>query len=192
MRSQLALTAMASVVAVFASCAGVSAHGYGDGYGYGYRDGGDIYTDRWYAAYERRREARERYRAKREERAYERHMAHQKRLAERRRRIYVRSWDFDRSEWRRVAHRAYRDYESYCDCPEYRDYAYGPRVYGYYGHYHHHGYGRHDHYGYQDYTQYMLYPRPQKNDRIWAPDAYPAGWPAWWLRMDREGRAGRN
>jgi hypothetical protein len=179
---------MASLIGMLACWTDASAHG-----GYGYSD---IYSDRRYAAYERYREARERYRLRREERAYERHMGYQKRLAERRRRLYDRSWDFDRGEWRRLAHRAYRNYETYCDCPEYRDYVYAPRIYGYYGDreyyrdYRH--YGHRDYHGYHDYSHYMLYPRVQKNDRIWTPDAYPAGWPSWWLRMDRESRGGRN
>jgi hypothetical protein len=65
---------------------------------------------------------------------------------------------------------------------------YAPRYYGYRDYYGHRDY----HYGYHDYSHYMLYPRVPKNDRIWTPDAYPAGWPSWWLRMDREGRSGNN
>jgi len=187
MRRRFALAAIASLLGTLTFCAGASAHG-----GYGYYD--ETYSDRRYAAIERYREARERYRARREERAYERVMNYHRRLAERRNRINERSWDYDRGEWRRLAHRAYRDYETYCDCPEYRDYGYSPRIYGYYCHhdYYHNHYRRHDYYGYQDYSHYMLYPRVQKNDRIWSPDAYPAGWSSWWLRMDREGRSGRN
>src|SRR5690348_6416605 len=107
MRKSWVLTAMASLVAATACCASASAHGYGE-----------TSRDRWYAAYERHREARERYRAEREERAYERHMAWQRRLAERRNRVYDRGWDTEHSRWRRDAYRTYRDYEGYCDCPE--------------------------------------------------------------------------
>jgi hypothetical protein len=117
------------------------------------------YRQDWYSAYERRREARDRYRAEAETRAYERY----------------------------IAHREYRDHDGYCDyCRRYRSYR--DNGYG--------GYGRRDYAfstnpDFADSSDHSYHVR-EGNDRRWRPDDYPTGWGSWWLRMDREGRAGQN
>jgi len=116
------------------------------------------YRQDWYRAYERHREARDRYRADAEARAYERY----------------------------VANREYRDYDGYCDhCRRYRE-----------GSYRDYGYSRRAHVfstnpDFADSSDHSYHVR-EGNDRRWRPDDYPTGWKAWWLRMDREGRGGRN
>lgn len=150
MRRQFILTALACLVGMTVYGGSASAHDRGE-----YRE----YRQDWYAAYERRREARERYRAEGETRAYERY----------------------------IANREYRDYDRGCDyCGSYRSY----RDYGY------GGYGRRNYAfstnpDFADSSDHSYHVR-EGNDRRWRPDDYPTGWGSWWLRMDREGRAGRN
>jgi hypothetical protein len=137
--------------------------------------------DVWYRAYDRIQAARERRRADAESRAEKRALAYQDRLVRLRERaltgrIHDRRWAYE-------GHRRYRDYENYCDCPSYRAYAEGPRVYGYgYGYPVLHGYG----YPYPD----LNTDNRQIKDRDWRPESYPTGWSAWWLRMDRDRRGG--
>ena len=148
---------------------------------------GEYRRDAWYAAYDRIQAARERRRADAEARAEKRALAYQDRLSRLRERGL--RGDYDR-RWMREGHRAYRDYERYCDCTPYRDYAERPRIYGY-GYY---GYG----YGYPAAYGYGYgYPYPdldtdnrQIKDRDWRPDSYPTGWASWWVRMDRDRRGG--
>lgn len=150
MRRQIILTALACLVGMTVYGASASAHDRRE-----YRE----YRQDWYAAYERRREARDRYRAEAETRAYERY----------------------------IAHREYRDHDGYCDyCRRYRAY----RDYGY------GGYGRRN-YAFSTNPDFAdssdnSYHIREGNDRRWRPDDYPTGWGSWWLRMDREGRAGQN
>jgi hypothetical protein len=151
MRRQFILTALACLVGMTAYGASASAHDRGE-----YRE----YRQDWYAAYERHREARERYRAEREARAYERY----------------------------IAHREYRDYDSYgyCDyCRRYRAY----RDYGY-GRYGRRDYAFSTNPDFADSSDHSYHVR-EGSDRRWRPDDYPTGWGSWWLRMDREGRGGR-
>ena len=128
MQRRFIVPALAAFVAMAAGSTSASAHD-------GYRDG--YHMSRWYAAYERRREASDRRRLNAEERAYKRVMAHQDRLA----RLRDRADDYRERHarrWTEEASSRYRDYERYCDdCTRYRDYAHGPRVHGYYD-----GYGR--------------------------------------------------
>ena len=152
MRRQFILTALACLVGMTVYGASASAHDRRE-----YRE----YRQDWYATYERRREARDRYRADAEARAYERY----------------------------IAHREYRDrdHDGYCDyCRRYRSY----RDYGY------GGYGRRNYafstnQDFADSSDHSYHVR-EGSDRRWRPDDYPTGWRSWWLRMDREGRAGRN
>jgi len=154
MRRQFILTALACLVGMTVYGGSASAHDRGE-----YRE----YRQEWYSAYERRREARERYRAEAESRAYERYVANRE----------YRDYD--------------RDYRGYCDyCRRYRAY----RDYGY------GGYGRRNYAfstnpDFADSSDHSYHVR-EGNDRRWRPDDYPTGWGSWWLRMDREGRAGRN
>jgi hypothetical protein len=171
------VAALAAGIGMAVSFNGASAHG-------GYSE---YRRDAWYAAYDRIQAARERRRAEAEARAEKRALAFQDRLARLRERGL--RGDYDR-RWVREGHRAYRDYERYCDCAPYRDYAERPRIYGYrYGYYGYgHAYPAAYGYGY-------AYPYPdldtdnrQIKDRDWRPDSYPTGWASWWVRMDRDRR----
>jgi hypothetical protein len=157
MRRQFILTALACLVGMTVYGGSASAHDRGE-----YRE----YRQDWYAAYERRREARERYRADAEARAYERYIAHRE----------YRDYDRD-----------YRSYDGYCDyCRRYRAY----RDYGY-GRYGRRDYAFSTNPDFADSSDHSYHVR-EGSDRRWRPDDYPTGWGSWWLRMDREGRAGRN
>src|SRR4029078_7159151 len=95
MRRQFILAVLVSFVGIAAYGASASAHDRGE-----YRE----YRQDWYRNYERHREARERYRADADARAYERY----------------------------IANREYRDYDGYCDdCRRYRDYGYRARSYAF-------------------------------------------------------------
>ena len=149
MRRQFILAVLVWFVGMAGYGASASAHDRGE-----YRE----YRQDWYRSYERHREARERYRADAESRAYERY----------------------------IANREYRDYDGYCDhCRRYREGYY--RDYGYRGR----SYAFSTNPDFADSSDYSYHIR-EGNDRRWRPDDYPTGWGAWWLRMDREGRGGRN
>lgn len=148
MRRHLIVTAAAGFVGMAACCASASAGEYIEGR---------------YRAYERHREAIDRYRANAEERAYKREMAYQSYLARQRDRASRR----DRDD----------GYERYSS--PYRHYSnHGWHYYGY-----SYGYG----YGY-DPSESSYY---NPTDPHWKPELYPTGDRQWWSRMNREGRGGQ-
>ena len=169
MRRRFAMAALAALIGMAIGCDSASAA----------RDQVYGYNERWYKAYERHREARDKWRAKREARAYERYMSNE----------------------RYRSHNRY-GYGSYGD--RYYDRYYNDRHYrhGYYTHryhrfrhyytygYYYRPYGNLDYSG-SGFTEYSDRTRTQLNDHRWRPEDYPTGWKAWWTHIDREGRGGR-
>lgn len=108
MRRQFILTALAGIIGIAACFASASAHDDDDDYdrSYKYRS----YKEDWYRAYERRREATDRYRARHDARTYER---------------YER---YMANRWYRRDHHYQGDYRGYR-----HSYGYTPRTYTYFG-----------------------------------------------------------
>jgi hypothetical protein len=168
------VAALAAGIGMAVSLTGAAAH---DRYS-------DYRRDAWYAAYDRIQAARERRRAERQERAERRALAYQDRLARMRDRAL--RGDLHDRRWVHEGYRLYRRYDRYCDCAPYREYAEGPRVYGYYGY----GYAYPIGYGYSQPYPYLETDNRQIKDRDWRPDSYPTGWASWWVRMDRDRHGG--
>lgn len=111
MRRHLIVTAAAGFVGMAACCASASAGEYIDGR---------------YRAYERQREAIDRYRANAEKRTYEREMAYQSYLAKQRNRASRRDDGYERYSYSRYRHHDHgRHYYGY-------DYGYDPSYSSYY------------------------------------------------------------
>jgi hypothetical protein len=170
MRRLLIPVALAGWVGIALGCASASARDLSDYRNErGYRDG-------WYRAYERHRVARERRQARWEERAHDRRRAYERYLINReyysysrysrRYRHYSYNYNRDRDYYGPYYYRPYYDRHDY----------YGPRVYSYYSEYS----------DYPDYSKYTA-----ERPREWRPEDFPTGWKAWWGRMDRDGRGGR-